>query len=163
MPVFLFLSGDFRYDLGSHLASMGGLLLWSFLVFVLNALWDTKFFSMNTLTLTDGDQQGLGGAATLRGFHQDRFVGPLSTLATGEVRWTFAGFHVLGESFGLQAVPFAEGGRVYDRLNELTTRGWRFDAGAGLHVIWDKSTVIGFDYGVSSEEQALYINFGEQF
>jgi hypothetical integral membrane protein (TIGR02206 family) len=43
LPVLLFLMGDFRYDLRSHLRSMAGLFLWSFVVFVLNAVWDTNY------------------------------------------------------------------------------------------------------------------------
>ena len=123
----------------------------------------TPFFAMNTLTFTDGDQQGLGGVATLRGYHQDRFVGALSTLATVELRWTFTAFPVAGQDFALQLVPFAEGGRVYDRVSELSPAGWRLDSGVGLHLIWNKATVIVFDYGVSTEDEAFYVNFGEQF
>jgi outer membrane protein assembly factor BamA len=121
------------------------------------------FFAMNTLALTDGDRQGLGGLWTLRGFRQDRFVGPVSALANLEVRWTFLDFDVVGEHFALALAPFLDLGRVFDRVGDFTFGNWQRGEGAGLHVAWNKSTIIMFDYGVSSEDQGLYMDFGQQF
>ncbi len=43
MPIFLFLTGDFRYDLRYHLRSLAGLAGWSLLVFLLNWAFDTNY------------------------------------------------------------------------------------------------------------------------
>jgi hypothetical integral membrane protein (TIGR02206 family) len=43
IPVFLFLTGDFRYDLRSHLRSMAGLFVWSLLIFLVNWIFDTNY------------------------------------------------------------------------------------------------------------------------
>jgi outer membrane protein assembly factor BamA len=122
------------------------------------------FFAMNGLALTDQDRQGLGGLWTMRGYKQDRFVGPVSALANAEVRWTFAMLpRLLGEDFSLQLAPFVDVGRVFDHVGDFTFAGWRSGEGVGLHVLWNKATVIVIDYGVSSEDQGLYMDFGQQF
>jgi len=121
------------------------------------------FFAMNTLAFTDGDRQGLGGLWTLRGYRQDRFVGPVSALANLEVRWTFVGFDFLGEHFALALAPFLDMGRVFDRVGDFTFGNWQRGEGAGLHVAWNKSTIVMFEYGVSTEDQGLYMDFGQQF
>ncbi len=43
MPVFLFLTGDYRYDLKSHLVSCAGGGSWSFVVFLINWAFDTNY------------------------------------------------------------------------------------------------------------------------
>lgn len=43
MPVFLYLTGDFRYDLAMHLRSCAGGGLWSFVVFLINWAFDTNY------------------------------------------------------------------------------------------------------------------------
>ena len=42
---------------------------------------------------------------TLRGYRDDRFVGPVMTLVNGEVRWTFSHFNIARQKF-------AHGGRT---------------------------------------------------
>jgi outer membrane protein assembly factor BamA len=122
------------------------------------------FFAMNTLAFTDGDKQGLGGLWTLRGYKQDRFVGLVSAMANVEVRWTFVNFPRLwGQDFALQLAPFLDMGRVFDRVADFTFAGWKRGQGAGLHVLWNKATIIMVEYGVSSEDQGLYMDFGQQF
>ncbi len=43
MPVFLFLTGDFRYDVRYHLKSLAGLGVWSFIIFCVNWAFDTNY------------------------------------------------------------------------------------------------------------------------
>jgi hemolysin activation/secretion protein len=121
------------------------------------------FFAENTLALSDGDRQGLGGLRTLRGYKQDRFVGPIAAMANFELRWTFTDFVVAGQQFGISIAPFLDLGRVFDRVGELTLRDWKRGEGVGVRVAWNKSTVIVFDYGMSSEDSGLYMDFGHQF
>jgi len=122
------------------------------------------FFAMNELAFTDMDRSGLGGLWTLRGYKQDRFVGSVSALANVELRWTVPGFvRVFEQDLALQIAPFFDTGRVFDTIGDFTFAQWRYGGGAGLHVLWNKATVIVFDYGVSSEDQGLYMDFGQQF
>jgi len=121
------------------------------------------FFAMSTLAFTDIDRQGLGGIWTLRGYNQDRFVGPIAAAANGELRWAFVTFDILRQNFSLAAVPFFDVGRVYDRVRDLSFRDWRYGAGGGLHVAWNKATVVVFDYGLSVEGRNFYMGIGQQF
>jgi len=63
----------------------------------------------------------------------------------------------------LMIVPFLDMGRVFDRVGDFTFAGWRRGEGAGLRIAWNKAMVIVFDYGVSSEDSGLYMDFGHQF
>jgi outer membrane protein assembly factor BamA len=123
----------------------------------------TPFFAMNNLAFTDGDRQGLGGLRSLRGYKQDRFVGPVAAMANVEVRWTFVDFTVASQSFALSVAPFLDIGRVFDKVGDFTFSNWKRGQGAGLRVAWNKATVIVFDYGISSEDSGLYMDFGHQF
>jgi hypothetical protein len=123
----------------------------------------TPFFAMNVLPFTEDPKTGLGGFRTLRGFSQDRFVGPVLALTNLEVRWTFVSFRGLGQHFAFMAVPFVDLGRVFDRVGDATFRGFKRGQGAGLRVAWNQATIVMFDYGLSVEGSALYVNFGHIF
>ncbi|GEM_PF-1305622 len=43
IPIFLFLTGDFRYDFKYHARSMGGLAAWSLLIFFINWAFDANY------------------------------------------------------------------------------------------------------------------------
>jgi outer membrane protein assembly factor BamA len=125
------------------------------------------FFALDTLAMAGGtddatDQQGLGGERTLRGYRQDRFIGLVAAAASVEVRWTFVEFPLLGQRFSLQVAPFVDSGRVFDRV-ALSLDDWKTSAGAGLRVGWNRSTIVMFDFGASSEDTGFYVDFGMPF
>ena len=121
------------------------------------------FFSMDTLSFTEEPRQGLGGHRTMRGFRQDRFVGPVMALVNGELRWTFGRATLLHQRLAFIAVPFLDVGRPFDRLGDLTIRDWRLSYGGALRISWNLATIITVDYGRSSEDSGLYINFNHIF
>lgn len=123
----------------------------------------TPFFSMNTLPFTEDPRAGLGGHRTLRGFRQDRFVGPVMTLANAEIRWTFGHAAVWGQRFAFIATPFFDVGRTFDKVSDVTLSGWRTSYGGALRISWNQATVITVDYGRSDEDTGFYINFGHIF
>jgi hypothetical protein len=123
----------------------------------------TPFFSQVWLPFIDDNHEGLGGFRTLRGYDQDRFVGPIIVLTNYEVRWTFVRFHLLKQSFALMAVPFLDLGRIFDNVPQTTFAGWKRGEGAGLRIAWNEATILMADFGVSSEGTALYLNFNHIF
>jgi hypothetical protein len=123
----------------------------------------TPFFSQQILPFIDDNHAGLGGLRTLRGFTQNRFVGPVIALTNYELRWTFAHVNVLNQDFGLIAVPFLDIGRVFDRVAQTTLRGWKRTQGGGFRIAWNEATVISADLGFSVEDVGLYINFNHIF
>ena len=123
----------------------------------------TPFFSESLMPFIDDNHAGLGGFRTLRGYAQNRFVGPVLALTNYEVRWTFAKFRVLKQGFALIAVPFLDIGRVFDDVGQTTFAGWKRTQGGGLRIAWNEATVIMADYGFSDEDTGLYLNFNHIF
>jgi outer membrane protein assembly factor BamA len=123
----------------------------------------TPFTSMSLMPFVDDNHSGLGGFRTLRGYAQNRFVGPVMAITNYEVRWTFAKFHALGQGFSLMAVPFLDIGRVFDTVGQTTFAGWKRTQGGGLRIAWNEATVIMIDYGFSDEDDGLYLNFNHIF
>jgi hypothetical protein len=121
------------------------------------------FFSMNSLPFTEDFRSGLGGHRTLRGYRQDRFVGRTMAAVNAEVRWTFWRFKLWRQKFGLIAVPFFDYGRSFDHAGALTLDDWRPSYGGALRISWNLATIVTIDYGRSSEDTGLYINFGHIF
>jgi hemolysin activation/secretion protein len=121
------------------------------------------FFSMDTFPFTEDPRTGLGGHRTMRGFKQDRFVGSVMTLANAEVRWTFWRTCFLKQKFAFIVVPFLDVGRPYDSVQQLQITGWRAAYGGALRIAWNLATIVTVDYGRSSEDSGLYINFNHIF
>ncbi|MBX3155148.1 MAG: BamA/TamA family outer membrane protein [Deltaproteobacteria bacterium] len=121
------------------------------------------FFSMDTFPFTETPRTGLGGHRTLRGFRQDRFVGPVMTLANLEARWTFGHTQIKQQRFAFILAPFIDVGRPFDKLAELTWRDWRRSYGAAFRVSWNLATIVTADFGVSAEDAGFYLNFGHMF
>ena len=123
----------------------------------------TPFFSATILPFIDDNHAGLGGLRTLRGFRQNRFVGPVIVLTNYELRWTFAHFRVLDQGLALIAVPFLDIGRVFDSVRQTTLAGWKRSQGAGLRIGWNEATILSADFGFSDEDSGIYINFNHIF
>jgi outer membrane protein assembly factor BamA len=121
------------------------------------------FFSMDILPFSEDSRFGLGGVRTLRGYKQDRFVGPVMALTNLELRWSFYEVVTAGQRFLLILVPFVDVGRVFDDVKSTRLTDWRRGQGAGLRVAWNQATVIFVDYGFSREDTGLYINFNHIF
>jgi hypothetical protein len=123
----------------------------------------TPFFSQTIMPFIDDNHAGLGGFRTLRGFRQNRFVGPVIGLTNYEIRWTFAHTRVLKQGLAFMIVPFMDIGRVFDRVRDVTLADWKRSQGAGFRIAWNEATIIMVDYGFSDEDSGLYINFNHIF
>ncbi len=124
---------------------------------------DVPFYSMNIFAMEDQDDPALGGIENLRGYALNRFIGPVGMVANVELRHTFAQFDVFKQNIKLMAVPFLDYGRVFDANGDITFKDWNIGGGAGLHLAWNLSTIISFDYAWSAEDQAFYMDVGHQF
>jgi len=123
---------------------------------------NVPFFAIDTLALTEGDQNGLGGERTIRGHRQDRFIGQVAAVANAELRWTFVHFALFKQRFSLQIAPVFDVGRVFDKV-DLDITNWKLSYGGGLRVGWNRSTIIMFDLAASNEDVGFYIDFGMPF
>jgi hypothetical protein len=124
---------------------------------------DTPFFEMKVMPYTDDPHNGMGGLRTLRGFKQDRFVGPVMVLGNAELRWNFFRFQLWRQKFGLFAVPFVDVGTVADRVGVLHTSDAKTDVGGAFRISWNLATIVTVEYAQSAEDSGLYVNFNHMF
>ena len=123
----------------------------------------TPFFSQSILPFTEDPRTGLGGHRTLRGYRQDRFVGPAMSAANAEIRWTFARTTLRRQKLAFIVVPFFDIGRAFDGASDLTFADWKPSYGGSFRISWNLATIVTADYGRSPEDSGLYINFGHIF
>jgi hypothetical protein len=108
-------------------------------------------------------QEGLGGAKSVRGVLKNRFAGRGMMLWNTELRYRALDFGLLGRSFHLVLSGYADAGRVWResvRLTELFAdlhRGY----GGGVRVGMGDNFTVAVDAGTSSETGLqLYIGLG---
>ena len=108
-------------------------------------------------------QEGLGGAKTLRGVLKNRFVGRGMLVWNVELRWRAADFQLFGKPFHVVLSTFFDQGRIWAgnvRLDGLFTalhRGF----GGGVRFGMGENFTVAIDMGSSEEAgKPLYIGLG---
>lgn len=97
-------------------------------------------------------QEGLGGAKTVRGLPKNRFVGRGLLVWNAELRWRVADFSVAGRDMHAVLSAFLDQGRVWrdgiqvDELLSDLHRGY----GGGVRVGMGENFVVALDVGTSS-------------
>lgn len=111
-------------------------------------------------------QEGLGGAKTVRGVLKNRFVGRGMLVWNSELRWRALDFDLVGRPFHLVLSAFLDQGRVWAgdiRLDELLDdlhRGF----GGGVRVGMGENFVVALDVGTSEETGLpMYLGLGYLF
>jgi hypothetical protein len=122
------------------------------------------FFEYQDQWSSEGSIEGLGGAHTIRGYKQARFLGRVMNFANFELRYRFADFNLFKQHVALSAVPLFDIGGVWDNLSRITKFGnYRYSEGLGLRIAWNVNTILRFDYAVSNEDNQFFFNFGHSF
>ncbi|GBF44266.1 OMA87-related protein [Leptospira ellinghausenii] len=124
---------------------------------------EVPFFEYRYLFSIDGPMGALGGQNTLRGYRQERFVGPVIGFYNIELRYRVGSFSLWDQFFQLSIVPFYDVGRVWDKIKQVSTMDYKHSRGLGLRLIWDQATVILMDYAYSREDQLFYLDIGHTF
>ncbi len=125
---------------------------------------DAPFFEFQDQWSSEGSIEGLGGAYTLRGYKQSRFLARVMTFNNLELRYRFAQANFLQQHLAFVAVPFADVGGVWNRLSALNDfSNYRHDEGLGLRIVWNVNTVLRFDYAISEEDQQFFFNLSHAF
>jgi len=111
-------------------------------------------------------QEGLGGANTVRGILKDRYVGRGLMVWNAELRWRVADFRMLGRPFHTTLSAFLDQGRVWKdgvRLDGLLSDLHR-GVGGGVRLGMGEDFVVAVDAGTSSETVLpIYIGLGYLF
>ncbi len=96
----------------------------------------------------------VGGGSTVRGYAQDRYLDRISAVLNLEMRfpiyWRFSG------AAGYDA------GKVWNSIAVMDLNRWAVNPVIGLRFSFD-TFITRLDVGISSEETAFYLNFGQLF
>jgi outer membrane protein assembly factor BamA len=127
---------------------------------------EALFYELSTLQTSFKQQEGLGGAKTLRGVPKNRYVGEGVFLWNAELRWRAADFRAAGRPMHLVLSGFADSGRVWEegvRLPEIAS-GLHHGFGGGVRLGMGENFVVALDVGHSAEAAApFYIGLGYLF
>jgi hemolysin activation/secretion protein len=125
---------------------------------------NAPFFEYQDEWSSEGSIEGLGGAHTLRGYKQSRFLGRVMTFNNLELRYRFAQTDIFKQHFAFGVVPFIDAGGVWDRLQNLSNfNNYRTSEGLGLRIVWNVNTVLRFDYAFSQEDRQFFFNLAHTF
>jgi outer membrane protein assembly factor BamA len=125
---------------------------------------NAPFFEYQDQWSSEGSIEGLGGAFTLRGYKQSRFLSRVMTFNNLELRCRFARANFLKQHLAFSLVPFADAGGIWNDLSRMFEfRNYRVSEGLGLRIAWNVNTILRFDLAFSKEDQQFFFNFGHTF
>ncbi len=125
---------------------------------------DAPFFEYQDQWSSEGSIEGLGGAHTIRGYKQSRFLGKVMNFTNVELRWRFAETNFLKQHLAFSAVPFIDaGGVANDFENIIYLNNYKYSQGLGARIAWNVNTILRFDYAVSKEDGQFFFNIGHVF
>lgn len=122
------------------------------------------FFEYQDEWSPEGSIGGLGGAKSLRGYKQSRFLSRVMQFTNLELRYQITQFNFLKQHLAISGVPFFDIGGVWnslDRINQV--ENYRYSPGLGMRIAWNVNTILRFDYAVSKEDRQLFFGLGHSF
>jgi hypothetical protein len=125
---------------------------------------NAPFFEYQDQWSSEGSIEGLGGANTLRGYKQARFLSRVMSFNNLEIRYRFAECKLLKQHFAFSAVPFIDAGGVWDNLSQVGVfKNYRISQGIGCRIAWNINTILRFDYAISKEDKQFFFNLSHAF
>jgi len=124
----------------------------------------SPFFEYQDEWSSEGSIEGLGGANTLRGYKQSRFLDRGMYFVNSELRVRLFERMIAKQNVGFGLVPFLDAGSVFNTVDDLTAKGsLRYSYGMGARIIWNQSTILRFDLAHSKEDQQFFFTFDHAF
>lgn len=141
-------------------------LIWAQRVLAQNLAGDVPFYELYTLQGSFKDDEGLGGAGTVRGLPKNRYTGKGVLVANEELRWRAADFRARGRESAVILSAFVDAGRVW--ANGIASDGlfsdYHMGFGGGARLRYGQNFVIALDVAHSKESMApIYIGLGYSF
>jgi outer membrane protein assembly factor BamA len=136
---------------------------------------DAPFYDLYLVESSFKQQEGLGGAKTLRGVLKNRLVGTGLLLWNAALRWRALEFSAIGRQFHVVFNGFVDSGRVWetgdggdgwlDEFVDLATKGGiralHHGYGAGALIGMGENFVVAVDVGRSAETSGqIYVGLG---
>ncbi len=124
---------------------------------------NAPFFEYQDQWSPDGSINALGGASSLRGYRQNRFLARSMWFTNVELRIQLLETKIAKQFFAFALAPFVDAGTVRDKWQDLNFKNIKTSYGAGLRIAWNQSTILSLDYGRSKEDALLYFGIGQAF
>lgn len=123
---------------------------------------DAPFHALATIQRSFKQQEGLGGAESVRGLPKNRYVGQGLFLWNAELRWRALEWRLIGKPFHMVLSAFVDSGRVWhDGAPSLDPGPLHHGYGGGLRVGMGENFVVAVDVGTSADARlGLYIGLG---
>ena len=110
-----------------------------------------EFYQANTL----------GGMSNLRGYRRTRFSGRTSLYENTEIRWRWGTMNAYIIKGQVGMLGFADVGRVW--IPNEVSKSWHIGYGAGLFLLPYNKLAFTVTYGMSDEDQLVYVRAGFLF
>lgn len=113
---------------------------------------------------SEGSIEGMGGANTLRGYKEFRFIARCMQFNNIELRYRFWQTNFLKQHFAFSAVPFFDCASVGNTIQRtFSLNHYRYSEGLGLRIAWNVNTILRFDYAISKEDNQFFFNLSQAF
>jgi outer membrane protein assembly factor BamA len=127
---------------------------------------DPPLHDLSVIQTSFKQQEGPGGAKTLRGVRKNRYAGRGLLVWNAELRWRAADFRLFGRPFHTVLSAFVDSGRVWEGdvvFGELLT-GLHHGVGGGVRLGMGENFIVALDAGTSAETALpFYIGLGYLF
>jgi len=132
-------------------------------LYLQDVLGDAPFYDLSIVESSFRQDEGLGGAKTVRGVLKDRYIGKAMAMANLELRWRATDFDFAGRDFHVILSTFLDAGRVW--ADGFRQGGLLSDLhpgyGGGVRLGMGESFIVALDVGHSAEAAApVYIGLG---
>ena len=107
--------------------------------------------------------KGLGGSDSLRGYDRQRFTDDVRLFTNTELRYHLLSRRLFKQYLEWHAVLFADSGRVWPDVGDLSIHAIHMTSGAGLRLYWNSDFVIRSDFGFSSEQSSVGLKYRNAF
>jgi hypothetical protein len=107
--------------------------------------------------------KGLGGSDSLRGYDRQRFTDDVRLFTNTEVRYQLYSMFFFKQYLEWHGALFADSGRVWPDVSDLTISDIHWTGGIGLRLYWNSDFVIRSDFGVSKEQMFLGLKYRNSF
>jgi len=112
--------------------------------------------------------KGIGGANTIRGIPEYRYLGNIKLIVSPEIRcriWDFniSGLPYFNGPWHIELVGFTDIGNVWQSLNTLNL-SFHISYGIGLKILWEEDSIYSFDFSFwNGKFGGVYIGFGHHY
>jgi outer membrane protein assembly factor BamA len=141
---------------------LGGRLVWAQRVVAQSLSGQVPFYELVTIQGSFRDEEGLGGAGTVRGLPKNRFIGRTIAFVNEELRYRAADFTIRSRPSALMLSGFMDAGAVSE-ANTLPRGGLHYGFGGGARLRYGQNFVVALDVAHSNEATPIYIGLGYPF